>query len=382
MNFDPQKFFIGLIDFFSILLPGALLTYLLKDQVGPGILGEKIYLKIEGTEGAMVFLFSSYLLGHFLFLVGSLLDDLIYDPIRRRTDEAQINRLLHGRKLSPRLIRWLASLFFKRRANAVVDRVVPIKEVYLSRVSAPGAINAFQWSKVRLAMEQPGALATVNRFEADSKFFRIFIPVLFGFFAVALYSGKWTLAAGSLVLLGLALCRYIEQRFKSTQQAYWAILTLESGTQPQQCSAELSDSSKSGDRPAEPTHAGGVVFRGGSKQKVDYLLVQAKTDPNQWVLPKGHIEPGEDPRHCAIREVKEETGVWARVKSQLNDVSFTVNGDPVKVQFFLMEAVQEGKPSDHRREHAWLTLTEALSSASHTESQELLRLAEQKRSAA
>lgn len=29
MNVDPQKFFIGLMGFFSILLPGALLTYLL-----------------------------------------------------------------------------------------------------------------------------------------------------------------------------------------------------------------------------------------------------------------------------------------------------------------------------------------------------------------
>lgn len=26
MNFDPQKLFIGLMDFFSILLPGALLS--------------------------------------------------------------------------------------------------------------------------------------------------------------------------------------------------------------------------------------------------------------------------------------------------------------------------------------------------------------------
>jgi hypothetical protein len=33
MNFEPQKFFIGLMDFFSILLPGALLTYLLMGEV-------------------------------------------------------------------------------------------------------------------------------------------------------------------------------------------------------------------------------------------------------------------------------------------------------------------------------------------------------------
>ncbi len=32
MNFEPQKFFIGLMDFFSILLPGALLTYRLMSE--------------------------------------------------------------------------------------------------------------------------------------------------------------------------------------------------------------------------------------------------------------------------------------------------------------------------------------------------------------
>jgi len=31
MNFDRQKVFIGLMDFFSILLPGAFIVYLLMD---------------------------------------------------------------------------------------------------------------------------------------------------------------------------------------------------------------------------------------------------------------------------------------------------------------------------------------------------------------
>ena len=49
MNFDPQKFFIGLMDFFSILLPGALLTYLLIGEVGPVVLGDR-YAKLVGAE--------------------------------------------------------------------------------------------------------------------------------------------------------------------------------------------------------------------------------------------------------------------------------------------------------------------------------------------
>jgi hypothetical protein len=80
MNFDPQKFFIGLMDFFSILLPGALLTYLLIGEVGPVVLGDR-YAKLPGMEAWADFLVASYLLGHLVFLLGSWLDEF-YDWAR------------------------------------------------------------------------------------------------------------------------------------------------------------------------------------------------------------------------------------------------------------------------------------------------------------
>lgn len=43
MNFEPQKFFIGLVDFFSIFMPGALLTYLVKDWAALKFLGSAGY---------------------------------------------------------------------------------------------------------------------------------------------------------------------------------------------------------------------------------------------------------------------------------------------------------------------------------------------------
>jgi hypothetical protein len=74
MNFDPQKFFIGLMDFFSILLPCAMLTYLLMDEVGPVVLGDR-FAKLTGAEAWAAFLFASYLFGHLVFLLGSWLDE-------------------------------------------------------------------------------------------------------------------------------------------------------------------------------------------------------------------------------------------------------------------------------------------------------------------
>jgi hypothetical protein len=109
MPVEPQKFFIGVIEFFSILLPGALLTYFLKDGVGPRLFGAG-YRGIAGTEGWVVFLFSSYLLGHFSFLLGSwLFDDPVYDRIRGASYGQQIKRLTRGKKLSLILSRWLAA---------------------------------------------------------------------------------------------------------------------------------------------------------------------------------------------------------------------------------------------------------------------------------
>lgn len=77
MNLDPQKIFIGLMDFFSILLPGALLTWLLMDEVAQAVLGNR-YTQLAGAQAWAAFLFASYLFGHLIFLIGSWLDEF-YD---------------------------------------------------------------------------------------------------------------------------------------------------------------------------------------------------------------------------------------------------------------------------------------------------------------
>jgi len=74
MNFDPQKLFIGLMEFFSILLPGALLTYLLMGEVSPLVLGDR-YANLAFAQAWVAILFASSLFGHLLFLLGSWQDD-------------------------------------------------------------------------------------------------------------------------------------------------------------------------------------------------------------------------------------------------------------------------------------------------------------------
>ena len=43
----------------------------------------------------------------------------------------------------------------------------------------------------------------------------------------------------------------------------------------------------------------------------DEVLLQLRPDTNTWAPPSGGLEPGEDLAECAIREVREETGIEA-----------------------------------------------------------------------
>ena len=375
MNFAPQKFFIGLMDFFSILLPGALLTYLLMGEVGPVALGDR-YAKLAGAQAWAAFLFVSYLFGHLIFLLGSWLDDF-YDWARRYTVNTQIALLARRGRLLPWPARALIWLVFKRERNLAVSRAGKIKQQALGALQAGDAINTFQWCKALLNAESPESLTVVQRFEADSKFFRCFTVVLLILLAAWRFQHKWP-RAGIPVVLGLlllALWRYMEQRHKATNQAYWSVITL-----------TAKEGKIALEKPAPAagtlTHAGGVVFRKRWLGASRYLLVEAKDDPTQWVLPKGHIEEGEQLRETAVREVYEETGVWARVVHDLRDMSYSVNGTVVTAHFFLMQAVGRGLRSEKDRRHVWLTFDRAIAQASHNETRELLNIAEQRRSRA
>lgn len=370
MDFEPQKFFVGLMDFFSILLPGALLTFLLKHEaIKTEYVADRIS-QLGEAKGWVAFLVISYVLGHVAFLLGSWLDEL-YDWLRRRTLNAQIKQLVRRKKLMLWWVRWLVWLVFRGESNQAVQQAGQIKAKYLSPLQAKKTVNNFQWSKALLTIESPTSLAVIQRFEADSKFFRCFVIVLLVMLGFSWHWDSGKLAIGGAILLPLAMWRYMEQRFKATNQAYWSVITL----------TAQKDKNMTIDKkpPKDPTltHAGGVVHRKPWFRDVEYLLVEASDNPEQWVLPKGKIEEDEDIQETAVREVHEETGVWASICGDLGRQSYSVDGKPITVQVFLMQRVARGVPSDPYRESKWFPLAEAIKKASHAETRNLLALAEQ-----
>jgi 8-oxo-dGTP pyrophosphatase MutT (NUDIX family) len=76
------------------------------------------------------------------------------------------------------------------------------------------------------------------------------------------------------------------------------------------------------DEAVHETTSGGIVFRRNAKtRELELLLIQDAK--NRWTIPKGHVEPGEEPKATAEREIQEETGLKeVKVLSWLGKVNF------------------------------------------------------------
>lgn len=76
-------------------------------------------------------------------------------------------------------------------------------------------------------------------------------------------------------------------------------------------------------------------------------VVLRRTAKGEWVFPKGWIDPGETPLQAALREVREETGIRARVIRFAGEVPYTVDGEERPVAYFLLRAVDSPEWAEH-----------------------------------
>ena len=106
---------------------------------------------------------------------------------------------------------------------------------------------------------------------------------------------------------------------------------------------------------ADVLAAGGLVVRDGE------IAVVHRPRYDDWSLPKGKLDEGEDFEQAALREVEEETGLRCTLGRELGDATYRDHKDRDKlVRYFEMHPeTGEFIPNDEVDELRWVPVAEA-----------------------
>jgi 8-oxo-dGTP pyrophosphatase MutT (NUDIX family) len=116
--------------------------------------------------------------------------------------------------------------------------------------------------------------------------------------------------------------------------------------------------------------AGAVLHRGG------LVAVVHRARYDDWSLPKGKLDRGEDDRVAAVREVEEETGHLGSVEGDLGTIGYEVEDGPKTVRYFLMVADEGGRPlAKDVDEVRWVGIDEAVAMVTYERDREVLERA-------
>jgi 8-oxo-dGTP pyrophosphatase MutT (NUDIX family) len=120
--------------------------------------------------------------------------------------------------------------------------------------------------------------------------------------------------------------------------------------------------------------AGAIVYRIDDGE-VRLLLVRSKKNPEIWVFPKGHIDPGETPAATALRETEEEAGVTGELIGPTGrTLAFQSGFEWVEVEYFLVRLIAE-EDSPEGRQKIWVSPDEAIERLSYDNARDLVRAA-------
>jgi hypothetical protein len=191
----PGDFFLGVLDFFAILIPGSLATWLVTRYLSEPTLHNALVLPGDSatphwlvpTAACAV---SSYVLGHFVFMAGSKLDPS-YDRWRKRVHPLDRDKTF-------------------KAADDLKKTVTP---------KLDGAeLSTLKWARAYIQVKSAAARVEIDRLEAEQKFFRSLVVVA-ALFAAHFILHDRLLGAGvvAIAMSVLSYQRYLDRRWTMTE---------------------------------------------------------------------------------------------------------------------------------------------------------------------
>ena len=121
--------------------------------------------------------------------------------------------------------------------------------------------------------------------------------------------------------------------------------------------------------------AGAVLWRPSDHGDEPEVAVIHRPRYDDWSLPKGKVEAGENEPVTAVREVHEETGYSVRLGRRLASVSYTVETQGTKKVRYWAARIVDGEftPNDEVDEVKWLPVSAAIKQLQYAQDRKVLR---------
>lgn len=119
--------------------------------------------------------------------------------------------------------------------------------------------------------------------------------------------------------------------------------------------------------------AGGLVVRQDALRQPQVLVVH-RPHRMDWTFPKGKVEPGELLEECAVREVREETGLTCAIGAFVGHTEYRDRKDRPKIVAYWAMAIlgEDGSRDGEVDEMRWVHLGDAAKLLSYDRDRELL----------
>ena len=226
----PSDIYLGVVDFFSTLVPGAIAAFLLTSPPQSEVFGQWPFVQRGSPEAWVVFLTLAYVLGHMIAAVAGAVLDPLYDRVYarwQRATAAYVRSTLPAKASYWEVIRARIGHVARKTnpddpllSTAKVLKRQQLNDVARAAEQQPEDVtNTFWWAGTVVRLKTPAGAAEIDALSAQSKLFRG-IVVVAALTPFVRYPPTLPPSWVWIALIGLSLWRFMSLRWGATERTY------------------------------------------------------------------------------------------------------------------------------------------------------------------